>query len=103
MIDVHSRARYGFECAAELVGSVATMRFGQAARREGTELLRDGTLTAALVRDHAERHAVAYVAELEHFAAVAAGRAVPLVGGADALAALRLAELARERAATHAP
>jgi len=98
LVDVHRRAGYGFECSAELVGSRGTIRCGYAARRDGVELLRDGTVSAELNRDHAQRHALAYVAELEHFAEVATGRAEPLVGGADALASLRLAERARRSA-----
>jgi myo-inositol 2-dehydrogenase/D-chiro-inositol 1-dehydrogenase len=97
-IDVHRSAGYGFECSAELIGSAATIRCGYATRRDGTELLRDGTVKAALTCDHAQRHSVAYVAELEQFAAVATGRAKPAVTGADALAALRLAEEARRSA-----
>jgi myo-inositol 2-dehydrogenase / D-chiro-inositol 1-dehydrogenase len=100
---VHRRARYGFECSAELVGSDGTIRCGHRYRRDGTELLRDGAVTAELVRDHAERHAAAYVAELEHFGEVALGRAEPVVGGADALAALRLAGVAATSAAEGAP
>lgn len=98
-VDVHRHARYGFECNAELVGSAGTMRCGYAHRRDGTELLRDGAVRAGLVRDHAERHAAAYVAELEHFGEVARGRSEPVVGGCDALAALRLADLAARSAA----
>lgn len=71
------------------------------------ELLRDGVAHAALATDHAERHHVAYVAELERFAAVVAGdepRRGPLApGGDDAVAALRLALLARRSAATGTP
>ena len=103
LIDVSRRAAYGFECSAELVGSEATMRCGYAQRRGGTELLRDGHATAALARDHAERHREAYLAELEHFGEVALGRCEPEVGGEDALAALRLAELASRSAALGVP
>jgi myo-inositol 2-dehydrogenase/D-chiro-inositol 1-dehydrogenase len=97
-IDVHRNAVYGFECSAELIGTAATIRCGYATRRDGTELLRDGTVKAALTRDHAQRHSAAYIAELEHFAEVATGRTKPAVTGADALAALRLAEEARRSA-----
>jgi len=103
LIDVSRRAAYGFECSAELVGSDATMRCGYHGRRGGTELLRDGHATAALARDHAERHREAYVTELDHFGYVALGRCEPEVGGEDALAALRLAELASRSAALGVP
>ena len=103
VVDLHRSARYGFECSAELVGSRGTLRCGALHRREGIELLRDGSTTAALARDHDERHAAAYVRELEHFAAVAAGFAEPLVTGRDALAALTLADVAARSAATGEP
>jgi predicted dehydrogenase len=103
LIDVHRRAGYGFECNAELVGSDATMRCGYCQRHGGTELLRDGSASAPLAQDHSERHREAYVAELEHFGDVALERSVPGVGGDDALAALRLAELAARSAVLGVP
>jgi predicted dehydrogenase len=92
-------------------------------RASGTELLRDGVAQMPLPGDHAERHAAAYMAELEHFARVVAGGKPPdaslpdahplgadspgvdspVAGGDDAVAALRLALLARRSAATGAP
>lgn len=103
LIDVNRRASYGFECNAEVVGLQGTMRCGYHERRSGTELLRDGSASAPLARDHAERHRVAYVAELEAFGEVALGRSTPEVGGEDALAALRLAELAARSATLGVP
>lgn len=100
LIDVSRRAGYGFECSAELVGTRATMRLG---RTSGTELLRAGRALSALPADHAERHAAAYVAELEDFAKVVAGADSHGADGADAVAALRLALLARRSAAIGAP
>jgi predicted dehydrogenase len=103
LIDVNRRAGYGFECNAELVGSLGTVRCGYHQRRDGTELLRDGSASAPLSRDHAERHGDAYVAELEAFGEVALERSTPEVGGEDALAALRLAELAARSATLGVP
>ena len=103
LVDVNRRAGYGFECNAEVVGSEATMRCGYQERRGGTELLRDGRTCAPLAQDHAERHAGAYVDELDHFAEVALGRTAPQVSGDDALAALQLAELAAHSAALGVP
>ena len=99
LIDVNRGASYGFECNAELVGTEATARCGYREQRGGTELLRDGYASAPLAQDHVERHRAAYTAELEHFGDVALGRSAPVVGGEDALAALRLAELAAKSAA----
>jgi myo-inositol 2-dehydrogenase/D-chiro-inositol 1-dehydrogenase len=110
LIDVSRRAGYGFECSAELVGSRATARTRTPAR---VELLRDGLAHTPLPVDHAARHGAAYVAELRHFAGVAGaaarcgagvgGAAPPAASGDDAVAALRLALLARRSAATGAP
>jgi predicted dehydrogenase len=100
LIDVSRRAGYGFECSGELVGSCGTARAGYG--RE-VELLRDGAARSPLPADHAQRHAAAYVAELEHFAAVVLGAAPAGAGGDDAVAALRLALLARRSVATGAP
>ena len=100
LIDVSRRAAYGFECSAELVGTRATMRLGRAS---GTQLLRDGQALLPLPADHAERHAAAYVAELEDFVKVVAGADSHGADGEDAVAALRLALLARRSAATGAP
>jgi predicted dehydrogenase len=100
LIDVSRRASYGFECSAELVGSRGSCRAGHG--RE-LELLRDGFARSPLPADHAARHAAAYAAELEHFAAVVLGGAPACAGGEDAVAALRLAQLARRSAATGVP
>jgi predicted dehydrogenase len=95
-IDVSRDARYGFECSAEVVGSRATMRIGYGHRRGGAELLRDGRASAWVPVDHAERHGAAYVAELDHFGEVVLGRRAAHPTGADAVAALELAELMAE-------
>jgi predicted dehydrogenase len=103
LVDVSRAAGYGFECSAELVGSRATARLRHA---PSFELLSDGRAISPLPADHEERHAAAYVAELEHFAAVVSGAPPPpghAVTGRDAVAALRLALLARRSAATGAP
>jgi predicted dehydrogenase len=102
-IDVSRDARYGFECSAEAVGSAATARTGYAHRRGDVELLQDGRASTWVSADHAERHAAAYVAELEHFGEVVAGRRAPRCGGEDALAALELAGMAKRSAETGAP
>jgi myo-inositol 2-dehydrogenase / D-chiro-inositol 1-dehydrogenase len=103
VIDVSRTAGYGFECSAELVGPRATARLRHAPT---FELLSDGHATSPLPADHEQRHATAYAAELEHFAALVSG-APPsprdAADGHDAVAALRLALLARRSAATGAP
>ena len=101
--DVSRDARYGFECSAEVVGSLATARTGYAHRRDEVELLQDGRASAWVSLDHGERHAAAYVAELEHFAEVIAGRGAGRSTGEDAVAALELAGVARRSAGVGAP
>lgn len=103
LIDVSRAAGYGFECSAELAGTRATARLRHAPL---VELLRDGSASSPLPADHEERHRAAYVAELEHFAALTGGEQPPPghpADGHDAVAALRLALLARRSAATGAP
>jgi predicted dehydrogenase len=116
LIDVSRAAGYGFECSAELVGSHATARLRHA---PSFELLREGQASSPLPADHEQRHERAYVAEIEHFAAfceaasggpppagcLAGGhdRGASAASGYDAVAALRLALLARRSAATGAP
>ena len=96
VIDNTRRAGYGFECAAELVGTRSTLRFGHVARASGVEqLTRSGALTQ-LPADHVERHRAAYLEEMRHFVACVRSGATPAVGGAEATAALALS-LAAER------
>jgi myo-inositol 2-dehydrogenase/D-chiro-inositol 1-dehydrogenase len=100
-IDVSRRAAYGFDCSIELVGSRATARTGHAG---GTvELLCEGRASTALPADHAQRHAAAYVAELDAFGELVLGGSARGASGEDAVAALSLALLARRSAATGAP
>jgi predicted dehydrogenase len=91
VIDVSRAASYGFDCSAELVGSDATARTGHAYRLHDVEVTEDLRSSAPLARDHAERHRVAYVRELEHFARLVAGGDCAGATGADAVAALELA------------
>jgi predicted dehydrogenase len=102
-IDVSRDARYGFECSAEAVGSLATARTGYAHRRGEVELLQDGRASAWVSVDHGERHAAAYVAELEHFAEVVMGRRSGRSTGEDAVAALELAGMTKRSAEVGAP
>lgn len=89
LIDVSRDARYGFECSAELVGSQAAARAGYG--HAGVEVLRDGLSSARLPADHAQHHAAAFLAELDHFGELVLGRRSARVTGEDAVAALELA------------
>ena len=96
VIDNTRRAGYGFECAAELVGSRSTLRFGDRTRASGVERLTAAGALTRLPADHIERHRAAYLDELRHFVACVRDRRKPAVGGAEANAALALS-LAAER------
>ena len=98
VIDNTRRAGYGFECAAELVGSRSTLRFGDRTRVGGVEQLTAGGALTRLPADHIERHRTAYLEELRHFMACVRSGARPAVGGTEASAALALS-LAAERCA----
>jgi predicted dehydrogenase len=97
LIDVSRRAGYGFECSAEVVGSRATARVASGSHE--VELLRDGQASSPLPGDHAQRHAAAYLAELDRFGAAVLGRCPAGPGGEEAIAALELAERARRSVA----
>jgi myo-inositol 2-dehydrogenase/D-chiro-inositol 1-dehydrogenase len=96
-------ARYGFEYSAEVAGSLAPARPGDAHPPGAGGLLQDGRASAWLSLDHAERHAAAYVAELEHFGELAMGRRSGRSTGDDAVAALELAGIAKRSAQSGAP
>lgn len=84
VVDNTRSAGYGFECSAELMGSEATLRIASDRR--------------PLPADHIERHRTAYLDELRHFVECIRSGSEPVVGGDDAVAALRLS-LAAERCA----
>jgi predicted dehydrogenase len=98
VIDNTRRAPYGFECAAELVGTRSTLRVGDRMRASGVERLTAAGALTRLPADHIERHRAAYLEELRHFVACVRSGTRPAVGGAEANAALALS-LAAERCA----
>lgn len=103
VIDNSRTARYGYECATELVGSRASVRIGSNQHRHNVQWLTEGAVTTDHVTEFPERFAEAYRAEMAHFVeAVRAGAAVA-VTGADALAAEQLAALASRSAALGRP
>jgi predicted dehydrogenase len=102
VVDNSRRARYGFECSAEIMGSKATVRTGQHHRRRDIEYLRAGVVEVELPQHHAERHAAAYVAELDRFAAAVRGEAPEGATGDDALAAIAIARAAGRSVASDA-
>lgn len=96
VIDNTRRAGYGFECAAELVGSRSTLRIGWDRRASAVQRLAAGGLLERLPADHIQCHRAAYLEELRHFVGCVRSGAEPAVGAADSIAALSLS-LAAER------
>lgn len=93
LIDLDASASYGFECSAELVGTLGSARLGSSARDFGVAVLESGLVTSRLATDHAERHDEAYVSELDAFGCLVTGD--PHIGdtgavGDDAVQALQL-------------
>lgn len=90
VIDDSRVAGYGYECSTEVVGSRATVRIGHH-RRVHNEWLTPGSAAVDWVTDFTERFPLAYLRELEDFAAAIREDRRPAVTGEDALAAFVLA------------
>ena len=86
-------AGYGYDSSTELVGSQATVRIDEPFSH-GYEWRTPGTVSRPLVTTFDRRYAVAFAAELEHFARSIIDDTRPLVTGHDALAAFDLASAA---------
>jgi predicted dehydrogenase len=96
LIDNTRSAGYGFECAAEVMGTRATLRIGTNGRAPDLERLTGEGRLSPLPGDHIERHRAAYLEEMRQFVRCLEEGRPPRVGGEDAVAALALA-LAAER------
>jgi predicted dehydrogenase len=96
VVDNTRTAGYGFECAAEVMGTDATLRIGTGSRAPDVERLTEDGLLVPLPADHIERHRTAYLEEMRQFVRCVEDGEPPAVGGDDAVAALALA-LAAER------
>lgn len=95
VIDNTRTSTYGFECSGEVLGSDGALRIGAGRHPLDLEHLAGGETRVSLPHDHEDRHASAYVAELEHFARVVLGELAPEPTGEDGAAALILAQAAR--------
>jgi myo-inositol 2-dehydrogenase/D-chiro-inositol 1-dehydrogenase len=95
VVDVVRTAVYGFECSAEILGTLGTLRLE--GRAGGLCKLTPGEVAAELPGDHIAGHATAYRAELCEFVECVSSGRTPPAGGEDSVAALELA-LAAERA-----
>jgi myo-inositol 2-dehydrogenase/D-chiro-inositol 1-dehydrogenase len=90
VIDNSRAAGYGYECSAEVMGSLATVRIDRP-RRVNNEWLTPGLASFDRLDDFRELFEKAYLLELEDFAAAIHDDRAPAVTGEDALAAFLLA------------
>lgn len=100
VISSSRRSGYGYDQRIEAFGSKGMIR---AQNQLETTVETWGEAGAAADRFQnffLDRYAVAYAREVEHFADILDGKAAPLVGYGDGVAALALAEAAAQSAAT---
>lgn len=93
VVDGSRAAGYGYESSAEIIGQSATARIS-GARTHNVEWLTSRSVARNYVTDFRIRYAEAFRIEMAHFAAVAAERCEPQVGGQEAIAAYQLAHAA---------
>ena len=88
------RTGYGYDQRVELFGSKGALRADNIPTTSVSRLGEEGSTGAAFPYSFAERYADGYRAELDHFADVLDGAALPATGPRDSLRALRLADAA---------
>lgn len=86
------RSGYGYDQRIEAFCARGMLRAGNVRGDTVCTLTPDGSTGAAILPGFPERYRDAYRAQIDHFAEVVHGRAEPLVGYADGIAALVLAE-----------
>jgi myo-inositol 2-dehydrogenase/D-chiro-inositol 1-dehydrogenase len=102
LISNSRRSGYGYDQRIEVFGSKGMARAGNRLESATEVWSEAGSAADALQNFFLDRYAEAYRREMAHFAEVLAG-AAPVIGLADGLAALALAEAAGESARTAAP
>jgi myo-inositol 2-dehydrogenase/D-chiro-inositol 1-dehydrogenase len=94
------RAAYGYDQRVEVLGSKGMARSGNPHRTSIERFAAQGSATDPIFHFFMDRYIDSYVAELDHFIEVAAGRTEPAITAYDGVAALVLAEAAIESAGT---
>ena len=92
------RSGYGYDQRVELYGSKGRLAAGNMTETTVESWTERGTAADRFENFFLTRYAAAYRAEADHFAAILAGKAKPLVGIADGVDALKLAVAARRSA-----
>jgi myo-inositol 2-dehydrogenase/D-chiro-inositol 1-dehydrogenase len=103
LISNSRRTGYGYDQRVELFGSKGGLRVDNVPGTTVSRLDEAGGRGASFPYSFAERYADAYRAELDHFADVLDGNALPSTGPRDTLRALRLADAAEQSFKTGAP
>jgi myo-inositol 2-dehydrogenase/D-chiro-inositol 1-dehydrogenase len=86
------RSGYGYDQRIEAFGALGMIRAGNVTCDTAHTLTENGTGGAPIMPAFAQRYRDAYRDQIGHFADVVHGRAEPLIGYADGVAALVLAE-----------
>ncbi len=94
------RSGYGYDQRIEAYGAKGLLKADNVLESTVAHWGADGPVLDAFQNFFLDRYAEAYRIEVEHFAAIIAGEAKPLVGYDDAVKALELAEAAARSVAT---
>lgn len=94
------RSGYGYDQRIEAYGAHGLLKADNVLESTVSHWGANGPVLDAFQNFFLDRYAAAYRAEIEHFAAIMAGEARPLVGFDDAVKALELAEAAAQSVAT---
>jgi predicted dehydrogenase len=95
-IEVSRTARYGYDIQTEVLGADGALRIGASAKRglEDVQLLLPQAASDDPTPPFVQRFAPAYRAQIEDFVECVRGDRPPRASGADALAAIQIAEAA---------
>jgi predicted dehydrogenase len=103
-IEVSRTAKYGYDIRAEVLGSEGAVRVGDTPPdSHGLALLRPEAPTTDPTPPFVRRFAMAYRAQIEDFVDCVQRDRPPRAGGAEALAAIEVAEAATLAAHRHSP
>jgi scyllo-inositol 2-dehydrogenase (NAD+) len=103
-IEVSRTAKYGYDIRAEILGSEGAVRLGDTPiGRDGVALLQPDSRIDDGTPPFIRRFAAAYRAQIEDFVECVLHDRTPRAGGAEALAAIEVAEAATRAARTGTP
>jgi scyllo-inositol 2-dehydrogenase (NAD+) len=103
-IEVSRTAKYGYDIRAEVLGSEGAVRLGEtASHSDGLALLQPEAPAGDAMPPFIRRFATAYRAQIADFVECVLHDRPPRAGGAEALAAIEVAEAATLAARRHTP